>query len=151
MLRSWNEIEGLGFEKVEEQSYFKLDHTWPDPICSKKMTESVYFSNINDKYISISTGSENKNCRNTNVENIYKAEDRLFELDMQIDNIAKSLAILKREIATFELLPPEQQAHFKLPHSKFQPLNYLWDKKARGRMLEDFLSDDRVLTHKDLM
>jgi hypothetical protein len=114
ILKSWNDIEGYNFEKVPDQSYFKIDDTFPDPICTKKMTDPIYFQNINDKYLCVSTGSENKNCRNTNVENIYKAEDKLFEFDMQIDNIAKSLDVLNQQIAIFEALPDDQKDSFKL-------------------------------------
>ena len=60
------------------------------------MNDEVYWKNLNDHYICVSTGSENKNCRNLNVENIYKAEDKLYEFDMQIDNIAKSLKIMNK-------------------------------------------------------
>lgn len=151
MLKSWNDIEGYNFERVPEQSYFKVDDSFPNPICSKKMTNPVYHQNLNDKYICISTGSENKNCRNTNVENIYKAEDKLYEFDMQIDNIARSLQILGQEIKVFEALPPDQQGKFQLSAQKFSPLRYHWDKKSRGKILDDFLAEGRTLTKKDLM
>jgi hypothetical protein len=136
---------------VGEQSYFKINDQFPNPICSKKMREEVYRLNLNDKYISISTGSENKNCRNTNVENIYKAEDKLFEFDMQIENIAKSLDILNNEIDLFNTLSETEKTAFKLSPHKFAPMRYLWDKKSRGKILEDFLGDERILTIKDLM
>lgn len=108
MLKSWNDIDGYGFERVGEQSYYKVDDNFPNPICTKKMTEEVYHKNLNDYYISVSTGSENKNSRNTNVENIYKAEDKLYEFDMQIDNITSSLDILQREMDLFVTLSEEE-------------------------------------------
>ena len=89
----------------------------------------VYYKNLNDNYISVSTGSENKNYRNTNVENIYKAEDKLYEFDMQIDSIDKSLRVLNQQIDRFDSMAEEDQANFKLSIQIFSPMRYLWDKK----------------------
>ena len=33
MLKSWNDIEGYNFYKVPEQSYYRLDDKFPNPIC----------------------------------------------------------------------------------------------------------------------
>jgi len=54
----------------------------------------------------LATGSENFKFkfRNHNEENIYKAEDKLYEIDTQIDNIEKSLKIISKECEYFDTL-----------------------------------------------
>ena len=45
------------------------------------MTQEVYYLNLNDDYLSLATGSENKKFRNTNEEKIYTTEDKMYEFD----------------------------------------------------------------------
>jgi len=56
------------------------------------MMEEIYYKNLNDQYLSLAIGTENFKFkfRNTNEEQIYKTEDKMYELDTQIDNILKS-------------------------------------------------------------
>lgn len=62
------------------------------------MMDPVYHENINDQYLSLATGSENFKFkfRNTNEEGIYKTEDKMYELDTQIDNIERSLSVVAK-------------------------------------------------------
>jgi hypothetical protein len=46
-----------------------------------KMTDPVYFNNVNDKYLSLATGSENLKIRNTNEEILIRTEDKMYMFD----------------------------------------------------------------------
>ena len=72
---------------MADSSYYKIDEGFPIPTCTVKMTQAVYYNNLNDAYLSLATGSENKKFRNTNEEKIYTTEDKMYEYDTQIDNI----------------------------------------------------------------
>jgi len=78
LLKAWNDTENQTFEKVADSSYYKIDEGFPIPTCTIKMTEEVYFKNLNDAYLSLATGSENKRFRNTNEEKIYTTEDKMY-------------------------------------------------------------------------
>jgi len=108
LLKPWNDLESR-FERVGESSYFKIEDDFPNPTASYKMMVDVYHKNINDKYKSVSTGSENKNYRNTNEESMYKNEDKLFELDMLLDNLERCVKIAWGELSEFEGLPEESK------------------------------------------
>lgn len=83
LLKPWNDIDNQTFEKIPDSSYYKIEEGFPIPTCTRKMMEEVYWKNINDRYLSLATGSENFKFkfRNTNEENIYKTEDKMYELD----------------------------------------------------------------------
>ena len=87
LLKAWNDTENTTFEKVADSSYYKIDEAFPIPTCTMKMTDPVYHKNLNDVYLSLATGSENKKFRNTNEDKIYTIEDKMYEYDTQIDNI----------------------------------------------------------------
>lgn len=120
LLKTWNDIENLNqlnFEKIPDSSYYKITEGFPVPTCTKKMLEEIYFGNINDKYLSASIGLENfkSKFRNTNEENVYRTEDKMYEIDTQIDNVEKSLKIVQDQLTEFELLSEEEQNTFKFP------------------------------------
>jgi hypothetical protein len=60
------------------------------PICSAKMApenKDDFRAFLNDKYLSLSMGSENFGrfkVRNANEDLIFKNEDEMYKLDMQI-------------------------------------------------------------------
>ena len=80
-MKAWNDAENQTIEKLPDSSYYRIEEGFPIPICTKKMTNQVYFLNINDKYLSLATGSENKKFRNDNEQKIYQAEEKMYELD----------------------------------------------------------------------
>ena len=106
LLKAWNDTENQTFEKVADSSYYKIDEGFPIPTCTLKMQDDVYFKNLNDAYLSLATGSENKRFRNTNEEKIYSTEDKMYEYDTQIDNIRKSHDIVVRQCEIFDKLTP---------------------------------------------
>lgn len=81
LLKAWNDTENTTFEKVADSSYYKIHEDFPIPTCTMKMTNSVYHLNLNDLYLSLATGSENKKFRNTNEDKIYTIEDKIYEYD----------------------------------------------------------------------
>jgi histone deacetylase complex regulatory component SIN3 len=81
LLKAWNDTENTTFEKVADSSYYRIDEGFPIPTCTMKMTDEVYFGNLNDIYLSLATGSENKKFRNTNEDKIYSIEDKMYEYD----------------------------------------------------------------------
>ena len=124
LLKPWNDLENQTFERVGESSYFKIDENHPNPLCTKKMLHSVFYLNVNDKYKSFSTGSENKNYRNTNEESMYKNEDKLFEFDMIIDNLQKCYDISLSEIEDFDHLEEESKAQYRFPYHRIAFLKH---------------------------
>jgi len=106
LLKPWNDTENQTFEKIPDSSYYRIEDDFPIPTCTRKMMFDVYFQNLNDKYLSLATGSENFKFkfRNTNEENIYKTEDKMYEIDTQIDNIRKSQSIVYQQQEFFETL-----------------------------------------------
>jgi len=98
LLKPWNDIENQKFELLPNSSYYKIEEGFPIPTCTGKMLDEIYHGNINDQYLSLATGSENFKFkfRNTNEEQIYKTEDKMYELDTQIDNIERSQEIIRK-------------------------------------------------------
>lgn len=90
LLKPWNELDSQRWSKIADSSYFKLDEAFPMPICSAKMApenKDDYRAFLNDKYLSLSMGSENFGrfkVRNANEDLIFKNEDEMYKLDMQI-------------------------------------------------------------------
>ena len=59
------------------------------------MLNSIYLKNINDRYLSLATGSEKTEnskfaFKNNYEEKIFQHEDKLYEYDTLIDNFKKS-------------------------------------------------------------
>lgn len=81
LLKAWNDTENTTFEKVADSSYYRIDEAFPIPTCTTKMSDPVYHENLNDLYLSLATGSENKKFRNTNEDKIYSIEDKMYEYD----------------------------------------------------------------------
>ena len=81
LLKAWNDTENSTFEKYQDSTYYKIDEGFPIPTCTMKMTDEVYYKNLNDVYLSLATGSENKKFRNTNEDKIYTIEDKMYEYD----------------------------------------------------------------------
>ena len=107
ILKPWNDIENQKFELLPNSSYYKIEDGFPIPTCTAKMCDEIYHKNINDQYLSLATGSENFKFkfRNTNEEQIYKTEDKMYELDTQIDNIERSYDIISKQCDEFDMLP----------------------------------------------
>jgi len=110
LLKPWNDPDCQTYEKIPDSSYYKIDESFPIPICTKKMTDKVYWKHINDSYLSLATGSENFKFkfRNTYEELIYKNEDKIYEQDNWIDNIQKSYNRICKEHDKFEALSEEE-------------------------------------------
>lgn len=117
LLKPWNDTENQTFEKIPNSSYYKIEDGFPIPTCTRKMMEEIYFKNINDQYLSLATGSENFKFkfRNTNEEQIYKTEDKMYDLDTQIDNIQKSFRLVAQQCDIFETLSEADQLKYRFP------------------------------------
>lgn len=86
ILRPWNDLENQRFEKIQDSSYYKIDKNFPLPICSAKIDpkhDGFYQGFLNDKYLSLSMGSESYKfkLRNVNEDMIFKNEDEMYKLD----------------------------------------------------------------------
>jgi histone deacetylase complex regulatory component SIN3 len=106
LLKPWNDIENQKFELLPNSSYYKIEEGFPIPTCTGKMMDEIYHKNINDQYLSLATGSENFKFkfRNTNEEQIYKTEAKMYELDTQIDNIERSREIIRKQCEEYDLM-----------------------------------------------
>lgn len=110
ILKPWNDTENQTFEKIPDSSYYKIEEGFPIPTCTRKNMFDIYLSNINDQYLSLATGSENFKFkfRNTYEELIYKTEDKIYELDSQIDNITKSYSIVSEQCDLFDRMSEDE-------------------------------------------
>ena len=116
------------------------------------MLDPVYFNNINNTYLSLATGSEDNKGKfpNPNLEHIFKTEDKMFELDTQIDNIEKSLAIIVEQCNQFDALPEAEQAKYKFPAHLLNPLRFYWDTKYRKAITEQYFKEGKLLKAKEM-
>jgi hypothetical protein len=115
------------------------------------MMDALYKDNLNDQYLSMATGTEDFKFkfRNHNQEIIYKVEDRLYELDTQIDNYQRSLKIITDECSKFESLDEAEQNAFKFPSEKLSPLRFYWETNLRKKMAHQYL-DGKLLRHREM-
>ena len=91
ILKPWNDLENQKFTKIHDDL--------PLPICSAKVNpknNSFYRDLLNDKYLSLSKGSENFKfkVRNIHEDLIFKNEDDMYKLDSQIEMFRKCIEIL---------------------------------------------------------
>ena len=85
-MRPWNDLENQKFEKILGSSYVKIGPNFRLPICSAKLDPKNgkdYSSFLNERYLSLSMGSENFKCRirNLNEDLIFKNEDDMYKID----------------------------------------------------------------------
>ena len=70
-----------------------MPDNFPLPICSAKMNETpeVYQQFLNERYLSLSMGSENFKFKDRNInENlIFRNEDEMYKYDTQIEMFEK--------------------------------------------------------------
>lgn len=91
LIKPWNDLENQAFEKISpDSSYYRIDEkdgNFPIPTCTAKMLNPVYRDNLNDRYLSLATGSEKTetnqqhNIKNQFAEKLYQNEDRLYDKD----------------------------------------------------------------------
>ena len=86
ILKPWNDPENQKFTKILDSSYYKIHDDLPLPICSAKINpenNAFYRYVLNDKYLSLSKGSENFKfkVRNVHEDLIFKNEDDMYKLD----------------------------------------------------------------------
>jgi len=89
-----------------------------------------YQNHLNDRYLSLATGSEGNfkfKVRNSYEEVIYKTEDKMYELDAQIDNIQRCSAIVDEQFNHFEALDEADQLKYKFPIERLTPLRFYWN------------------------
>jgi len=153
LLKPWNDHENQTFEKIPDSSYFKIDDDFPIPTCSRKMMEEIYHKNINDRYLSLAIGTENFKFkfRNLNEENVYKAEDNLYVCETQIDNIRRSYKIVNQILKEFNALSEVEQATYKFPTHRLNPLRFYWDRKLRLNINEQYFREGRIIKQKDIL
>jgi len=109
ILRPWNDLENQRFEKIQDSSYYKLDKDFPLPVCTAKLHPShgaFYQQFLNERYLSLSMGSENFKfkIRNVNEDLMFKNEDEMYKLDTQIEMFQKCLNVVQEEITRFDEL-----------------------------------------------
>ena len=88
---------------------------------------------LNERYLSLSMGSENFKCRirNSNEDLIFKNEDEMYKYDTQIEMFRKCHDVVEQEIKIFEALGPKEKAKYEFPRNKFRPLMFYWEKKYK--------------------
>jgi hypothetical protein len=152
MLKPWNDTENQTFKKIPDSSYYMIEEGFPIPTCTMKMVEEIYHKNINDKYLSLAIGTENFKFkfRNHNEDQIYKTEDKMYELDTQIDNIVKSQIVVNDQAAHFEQLTEADQMLYKFPVNLLHPLRFYWDQKFRKNVSDLYFKEGKVLKPKDM-
>lgn len=114
--------------------------------------EDVYYKNLNDRYLSLALGTENYKFkfRNINEENVYKAEDKLYEHDTQIDNTRRSYKVVNKILKQYEELSEQEKANYKFPVNQLNPLRFYWDHKFRKSINEQYFKEGKITKEKDL-
>jgi histone deacetylase complex regulatory component SIN3 len=120
------------------------------PTCTMKMLQEVYWNNLNDVYLSLATGSENKKFRNTYEEKIYTNEDKLYEHDTQIDNFERSYRIVCEQCDQFEGLSEADQNVYKFPVQKLSPYRFYWDLKFKRHCQDQYFKVGKILKSKEM-
>lgn len=111
-------VSSVDFSTCKEvtPSYRQLPDEILIPPCSGRSTLSEQV--LNDKCISIPTGSEDFSFKTTrkNIyeENLFKCEDERFELDMILENNAAAIRVLDQIIEQARKLPQEQAHRMRL-------------------------------------
>eukprot|EP00351_Strombidinopsis_sp_SopsisLIS2011_P006564 CAMPEP_0116871890 /NCGR_PEP_ID=MMETSP0463-20121206/2430_1 /TAXON_ID=181622 /ORGANISM="Strombidinopsis sp, Strain SopsisLIS2011" /LENGTH=78 /DNA_ID=CAMNT_0004511143 /DNA_START=1019 /DNA_END=1255 /DNA_ORIENTATION=+ len=74
-------------------SYYKLPDDYPHPICSGRYSSEISRQTLNNKFCSITCGSENfkSKIKNLNEENLFKNEDEMYKLDHEILRLSKCI------------------------------------------------------------
>jgi histone deacetylase complex regulatory component SIN3 len=100
----------------------------------------------------LATGSEDNKGKfpNPNLEHIFKTEDKMFELDTQIDNIEKSLKIIVELCTSFDTQSEADQAKYKFPCHLLNPLRFYWDTKFRKGIQEQYFKEGKLLKSKEM-
>ena len=139
LIKPWNDLEKQDFEKIApDSSYYRIDEedgSFPIPTCTAKMLNPVYRDNLNDRYLSLATGSEKTetnqqhNIKNSFAEKLYQNEDRLYVRDSHIDNVKKSYYRICKILERFRASSPEEQASFKFPLHELNPLRQYWEHR----------------------
>ena len=94
ILKPWNDLENQKFEKIPGSSYYKIGPNFQLPVCSAKLDpkNGMFFRQyLNEEYLSLSMGSESFKfkVRNLNEDLIFRNEDNMYKLDMQIEMFEK--------------------------------------------------------------
>ena len=143
ILRPWNDLENQQFHKIYGSSYFKLNPNFPLPICSEKLNpqnDGFYKQFLNEKYLSLSMGSENFKfkMRNANEDLIFRNEDDMYRLDTQIEMFERCLVIMQEEINKYDELAEKggkEKHKYSFPMKRLTPLMYYWEKKYKDLLL----------------
>lgn len=107
ILKPWNDLENQKFEKIPDSSYYKIGKEFHLPICTAKLdpkNNKHYQDVLNERYLSLSMGSENFKCkiRNGNEDLIFKNEDEMYKLDTQIEMFRKCQDVVEQEIENYD-------------------------------------------------
>lgn len=76
-------------------------------------------------------GSENFKfkIRNINEDMIFKNEDDIYKLDIQIEMFKKCHDVVQAEIELYDSLPPQKQQVYEFPWIKLRPMMHYWERK----------------------
>lgn len=75
-MNPWNDLDNQAFEKIPDSSYYKIEDEFPIPTCTGKMLNPIFQKNINDRYLSLATGSEKTENSKFAFKNNY--EEKIF-------------------------------------------------------------------------
>ena len=76
LLNPWNDLDNQAFEKIPDSSYYRIEDEFPIPTCTGKMLNPIFQKHINDRYLSLATGSEKTENSKFAFKNNY--EEKIF-------------------------------------------------------------------------
>ena len=84
-------------------------------------------------------GSENFKFKvqNVNEDLIFKNEDEMYKLDMQIEMFDKCKKIIEGEIIIFDRSNP---GTYEFPKQKLRPMMFFWEKKYQDALFHFFMN-----------
>jgi histone deacetylase complex regulatory component SIN3 len=146
LIKPWNDLDHQAFEKISpDSSYYRIDDRdgFPIPTCTAKELDPVFKANLNDRYLSLATGSEKAETRgatesvkNQYADRLYQNEDRLYEKDTQIDNIRKTYYRVCQVLEEFQAMTEGEQAVFKFPLERLSPLPQYWEHRWKKQIFD---------------
>ena len=105
LLKPLSEIDMSTFTNHHQisPSYYRLPETYPMPICSGRYKVPFCKPLLNDRYCSITSGSEYRfKQKNVHEDALFKNEDEMYGIDHVIQQLTTVVASLEKELANAE-------------------------------------------------
>ena len=123
MLKPLSEIDLSQFTREDHvsYSYYRLQDDYSNPICTGRLLDPVCAQVLNEKYCSVTTGSENFKFKQKYEyeDNLFRTEDTMYGYDHELYQLSAVLAKLRKEKANgvlWEAQDPNERSMYQIKH-----------------------------------